>query len=67
MPFRKTPLAARELGIRYYTLIGLLRSDRIPPPPKDSSGDYCWGDTDLERARQALQSARQRKGKAGPA
>jgi hypothetical protein len=61
MPFRKTPIAARELGVPYYTLIGLLRSGRIPPPVKDSSGDYLWSTEDIERARQALRRPRQRK------
>lgn len=62
MPYRKSPAAAKELGISYYQLIGLLRSDRLAPPEKDSSGDYVWTDGDLERARQALRAGRRRKG-----
>ena len=61
MTFRKTPVAADELGVNYYRLIGLLRGRKIPPPSRDSSGDYLWTDADLDRARQALATMRQRK------
>jgi hypothetical protein len=61
VPYHKTPIAAQQLGVRYYVLIGLLRSGHIPPPVKDSSGHFCWADEDIERARQALQRPRQRK------
>ena len=53
MPFRKTPVAARELGISYWRLIGLLRYGKIDPPGKDTSGDYVWTDADVGRARRA--------------
>jgi len=58
MAFRKAPVAARELGISYHQLIGLIRYDKITPPERDSSGDYLWLDADLERARAALASMR---------
>ena len=55
MSYRKTPVAARELGITYHRLIGLIRFGKLDPvPARDSSGDYIWSDTDLERARRAL-------------
>jgi hypothetical protein len=54
MPFRKTPAAARELGVPYFTLINLIRYGKIKPPTKDTSGDYLWRDADMDRARQAL-------------
>ena len=54
MSYRKTPVAASELGIPYHTLIGLLRYNKMPPPGRDSSGDYIWTDQDMERARQVL-------------
>lgn len=54
MQTRKSPIAARELGVPYYRLIGLLRSEKLQPPQKDSSGDYVWTDADLEAARQAM-------------
>jgi hypothetical protein len=54
MTFRKTPIAALELGVTYHRLIGLLRFKKIEPPARDSSGDYVWTDGDLARARQAL-------------
>jgi hypothetical protein len=60
--YRKTPIAARELGTTYHRLIGLLRFSKIEPPQRDTSGDYIWGDCDLARARQALQEGRARKG-----
>jgi hypothetical protein len=59
-PFRKTTVAARELGVPYYTLIGLLRYGKIEPPGRDSSGDYLWTDADLVRARQALAAGRRK-------
>jgi hypothetical protein len=60
MPYRKTPVAARELEVKYYQLIGLIRYGHIDPPQRDSSGDYIWTDDDLARARAALQARRRR-------
>jgi hypothetical protein len=54
IPFSKTPEAARILGVSYHRLIGLLRFHKITPPVRDTSGDYLWGEGDLERARLAL-------------
>jgi hypothetical protein len=56
--YRKTPVAARELGTTYHRLMGLLRFGKIDPPARDSSGDYVWTDADLERARAALEQGR---------
>jgi hypothetical protein len=56
----KSPLAARELGITYHQLIGLLRFGKIDPPPRDSSGDYLWFPEDLRHARRALARERPR-------
>jgi hypothetical protein len=50
----KTPEAARALGATYWKLVSLLRSSKFTPPQKDSSGDYVWDASDLERARAAL-------------
>jgi hypothetical protein len=61
MNFRKTPMAARELGITYCQLIGLLRYGKITPPQRDSSGDFVWQDADLARARKALDARRHRR------
>jgi DNA-binding transcriptional MerR regulator len=63
--FRKTPVAARELGITYHRLMGLLRHGKIAPPDRDSSGDYLWTDADLDRARQALAAAQRERGRDG--
>ena len=61
MAFFKTPAVADLIGVSYYRLIGLLRSRRLAPPQKDTSGDYVWSDGDLERARQALAAKNRRK------
>lgn len=58
---QKTPIAARILGIAESHLHYLVRSHKIPAPQKDSSGDFIWFDTDIERARQALKIDRRRK------
>jgi hypothetical protein len=59
-PPRKTPAAARELGVSSDTLCGLIRRGKLDPlPTKDSSGDYIWSESDLDRARAALAARRQ--------
>lgn len=54
MTMRKTATAARELGISYSRLHGLLRAEKMAAPQKDTSGDYVWTDEDLEAARRAM-------------
>jgi hypothetical protein len=54
MRIRKTPIVADLLGVGYYRLISLMRSRRLAPPAKDTSGDYIWTDADIDRARRAL-------------
>jgi hypothetical protein len=54
----KTPMAAAACDCTYWELIGLLRSGRLTPPAKDSSGDYVWTPEDVERARAALRDGR---------
>jgi hypothetical protein len=49
------------LGVPYYQLFDLLRSRQISAPQKDSSGDYVWTESDVERARQALASRQRRR------
>jgi hypothetical protein len=61
MNTRKSPLAAKELGISYFRLHSLLRGNKITPPQKDSSGDYIWTDEDLERARRVLEEVANKK------
>jgi hypothetical protein len=39
----------------------LIRFAKIDPPGRDTSGDYLWFPEDLERARQALATNRQRR------
>jgi hypothetical protein len=57
----KTRQAARQLGITYWHLISLLRSDKLSAPKKDESGDYVWSKRDLASARAALQIGRRRR------
>jgi DNA-binding transcriptional MerR regulator len=54
----KTKAVADLIGITYHRLFELIRSNKIPPPQKDSSGDYVWCEQDIERARQALAARR---------
>jgi hypothetical protein len=61
MASRKSVVVARDLGVTYYRLIGLLRSGKITPPQKDSSGDYLWSPADVSSARGALGIDRRRK------
>jgi hypothetical protein len=61
MGFFKSRAVAEALGVPYYRLFELLRSKKLAPPPKDSSGDYCWRPQDIERARRALKAGRQRR------
>ena len=54
MGWFKSRAVADQLGVSYWRLFGLLRSGRIAPPGKDSSGDFVWLPEDVERARAAL-------------
>jgi hypothetical protein len=54
----KTPVAAQELGVPYYVLMGLIRYGKIKAPARDSSLDFIWDDADMERARAALAKRR---------
>ena len=58
----KTRQVARQLGITYWHLISLLRSDKLPPPAKDASGDFVWSRRDLANARRALSLGRRKRG-----
>jgi hypothetical protein len=63
----KTPVAARTLGVSYHQLISLIRFGKIQPPERDSSGDYLWADSDLERAREAFAARSRPRSKGVPA
>jgi hypothetical protein len=54
MSYLKSRAVADSLGVSYYRLFELLRSKRLAPPRKDSSGDYVWTQDDVQRARLAL-------------
>jgi hypothetical protein len=58
----KTATVARQLNVNYQTLFGHIRRGKISPlPAKDSSGDFIWSPSDIERARVALATDRRRK------
>jgi DNA-binding transcriptional MerR regulator len=50
----KSGEVSRQLGVSYSKLVALLRENKIAPPAKEGSGQYVWGEDDVERARQAL-------------
>jgi hypothetical protein len=66
MDFLKTPVVAERLGIGYHLLFGLIRSRRLTPPAKDSSGDYVWTPADVARAREVLTGRGQRRRSSQP-
>jgi hypothetical protein len=57
----KTPAMCRQEKIGYYVVAGMLRSGRIDPSQKDSSGDYVWTAADIDRLRKALAERKSRK------
>ena len=66
--YRKTPAAARELGIPYTRLVNWLRSGRLAPPGRDTSGDYVWTDDDMapHKAGAVCLAVRPTRGRARP-
>jgi hypothetical protein len=48
-----TRSACRILGATLWQLVYLIRTNRLPPPPK-IEGRLVWGPEDLARARVAL-------------
>ena len=56
----KTPTAARQLGVTYHQLIGLIRYGKMEPPARDTSGDYYWTAADVQRAREAIRTQRRK-------
>jgi hypothetical protein len=60
LTYLKTRAVADALGVPYHRLFELLRSRKIAPPPKDSSGDYVWLSEHVEAARQALTAGRRK-------
>jgi hypothetical protein len=51
---------ARRLGVTRDALTAMIRAGRIPPPPRDSSGRFCWTDQLADLAREALGRDRRR-------
>jgi hypothetical protein len=48
----KTSDVMRQEGVGYWWLMTRIRSGKLPPPRKDSSGDFVWSDEDIARVRQ---------------
>jgi hypothetical protein len=65
MSFLKSAAVADLLGVPYWRLFDLLRTRKLTPPAKDSSGDYVWLPEDVERARAALRASRGPREEAG--
>ncbi len=51
-----TKEAARALGVPYYRLSYLLRSEKIRPPAQDGAGNYRWTARDIRAAKAALEA-----------
>jgi hypothetical protein len=63
-----TQEAARALQVSYNIAWNLVRFAHIPPPAKNSSGDYTWSAADLSNARKVLAAREAKKArKAVPA
>jgi hypothetical protein len=66
MSFQKTSELVHQ-AISYHRIVAALRTGKLAPPRKDSSGDYVWSDADVERLKKVLAETSQRTGKAVPA
>ena len=53
--YLKSRQVAKQLGINYWRLVYLLRSDKIAQPKKDASGDLIWTLRDVRNAQKALE------------
>jgi hypothetical protein len=62
MQLLKSSVVAELLGVGYHHLFGLIRSRKLAPPGKDSSGDYVWTPADVDRAREVLLARAKRRG-----
>jgi hypothetical protein len=61
MPPLKTCQVIEALGISHHTLMGVLRSGKMPRPAKDACGNFDWTPKDIENACRALAVDRRRK------
>jgi hypothetical protein len=57
---KTTTEAAQELGVRAWTLIYLIKTAKIPMPPRNSALDFVWGKTAIQRARKVLAARKQK-------
>jgi len=53
--YLKSMQVAQQLGINYWRLVYLLRSDKIAQPKKDASGDLIWSARDVQKVRKVLE------------
>jgi hypothetical protein len=56
---KKTAAVARELGVSYCRLFGLIRYGKLAPPARDSSGHYVWDTRLIDQARKLLRAEEQ--------
>jgi hypothetical protein len=48
------------LGVKHYLVRDALRTGKLAPPPKNSSGDFLWGSEHIAAPRKALASRRRK-------
>jgi hypothetical protein len=61
LPPIKTSEVSRDMNIGYERLFSWIRTRKIAAPAKDSSGDYCWSESDVEAARRVLAALNDRQ------
>jgi hypothetical protein len=40
--------------VSYWKILGMIRTARLPPPPRDRHGNYCWRSCDVAALRKLL-------------
>lgn len=48
--YQSSRQVAEEIGLRPSTLLRAVWDGRIPQPPKNQAGDFCWRRVDVRRA-----------------
>jgi len=54
MNYKSTREVAALLGVRSATLAHAVWDNRLPAPPKNSAGDFCWRAVDVQRAKKVF-------------
>jgi DNA-binding transcriptional MerR regulator len=58
---KKTGAVFKITGIPIANLLYLIASGKIPPPAKDSAGQYLWSQADIDAAVEAVKCDRRLK------